>query len=99
VLVYARELDVGLAGGSDDEAVDDALGDRFRHAVPEEVLHDHGRGVGLNLIGAEDVGHGGAVDLVEGYGRRANDVACPAVDELFKLGGGVLGEFTGDTVH
>lgn len=44
VFVDAGELDVGLARGGDDEAVDDAVGDGFGHGVSEEGLDEHGGG-------------------------------------------------------
>lgn len=83
----AGELDVGLGGGGDDEAVDDTFGDDLGEGVSEEGLCVHGGcvwGRCIRGIRAHKIDEDGVSKLGERDGRGTDDISGPAVDELLQ---------------
>jgi hypothetical protein len=62
VLVDVCQLDIGLGGVGNDEAVDDPLRDRLGHGMAQEILHLHGCAYHPCWVHPSDVGKHGLKD-------------------------------------
>lgn len=87
------ELNVRLAGIRYDKAIDNSFRYRLRHRMTEISLDLHGRAldmVNLQTSGRRDVGQNCSTDIAKWGRRSADNIRCPAIDQLVELRSGTL---------